>query len=312
MKRIVRAAFLALCACVAGLLAAEALYRATWSRDAIGQLLGRGRLLAVVDGRAIYQNDLFTQPDGNAGTTVMAEALRHSAGGSRATAKDLEREIGLLRAQFGDEETFAAALESSELTDHSLKSLVGDHLEVRRYLEELVARESTPTEEEIRQRYDADLGRWALPQRWRAAHIFIAAPEGTDGDVLTAKGNAVVALSMRLLAGEVNFAQLAGEASEDEATKSRGGDLGYFSANRMPAEFIAELEKLQLHQISAPFRSHLGLHIVQLTDSKPPRALAFEEARAVIANELANEKRAARIAAEIATIKSPNWALPVR
>ncbi|MBA2742812.1 MAG: peptidylprolyl isomerase [Chthoniobacterales bacterium] len=308
MKRIVRIAFLIVCACAAGLLAAEVLYRTTWSRNAIGQLLGRGRLLAVVDGQAIYQNDLFTQPDGNAETMVMAEALRHGAAGRRATAQDMDREIGLLQAQFGDEATFAAALESSELTDGSLNSLVADHIEVRRYLEGLVAGESTPTEEEIRQRYDADASRWALRQRWRARHIFIAAPEGTDGEVLTTKGNAAGALSMRLLAGEADFAQLAAEASEDEATRLRGGDLGYFSASRVPVEFIAELEKLQLNQTSAPFRSHLGFHIVELTDSKPPRVIAFEEARAEIATELANEKRAARIAVEIAMMKSPNWA----
>lgn len=308
MKRIGSIALLIVCACAAGLLAAEVVYRTTWSRSAIGQLLGRGRLLAVVDGRAIYQNDLFTQPDGYAETKVVAEALRQGARERRATAQDTEREIGLLQAQFGNDGTFAAALESSELTNASLNSLVADHIEVRRYLEEMVASESTPTEEEIRRRYDADASRWAQPQRWRAKHIFIAAPEGTDDEELNAKGNAAGALSMRLLAGEAEFAELAAESSEDEATRWRGGDLGYFSANRMPAEFIAELEKLQPYQTSAPFRSHLGYHIVEITDSKLPRMLAIEEVREEIATELTNEKRAARVAAEIEMMKSANWA----
>ena len=86
------------------------------------------------------------------------------------------------------------------------------------------------------------------------------------------------------------------EASEDEASKARGGDLDYFSARRMPAELMAELEKLHVGEISAPIQSHLGFHIVQLTDLKPARALSFEETRDEIASILRNERRAIAIA----------------
>ncbi len=48
--------------------------------------------------------------------------------------------------------------------------------------------------------------------------------------------------------------------------------------------------------MSAPLQSHLGFHIVQLTGSKPPRRLAFEEAKSEIAQTLANEKRAGAVA----------------
>ena len=52
------------------------------------------------------------------------------------------------------------------------------------------------------------------------------------------------ALSVRLAGGE-DFATLAAQNSEDEATKLRGGDLGYFSADRMPPDFVEAAAKLR-------------------------------------------------------------------
>ena len=95
---------------------------------------------------------------------------------------------------------------------------------------------------------------------------------------------------MRIAGGEP-LSKLAAEASEDEASKVRGGDIAFFSAARMPPEFFAEVEKLQSGEISKPFRSHLGFHIVQLTETKPPRLVPFEEACGEISGALANERR---------------------
>ncbi len=302
MNSTLRFMLLSLCACAAGFCTSEVLYRGTWSRDAIGELLGRGQFLGSVRDRAIFERDLFSEPGGTAETMLMAEALRHSGAVRRPADEDSNREINLLRAQFEDYAAFAAALETSQLTDTSLRLLIADHIEVRDYLEERIASGTPVTAEECRQRYQPDPSRFELPARFRARHIFVAAPEGTRPDVIIEKQNLAGTVSMRLLAGE-DFARVAQEASEDKATKSGGGDLGYFSAWRMPSEFLAELEKLHIGETSAPFRSHLGFHIVQLTDVRPARALTFEEAQPDISTELANEKRAARVASEIAMIK---------
>ncbi|MBA3883117.1 MAG: peptidylprolyl isomerase [Chthoniobacterales bacterium] len=300
-----RATLLSVCACAAGLCGSEVIYRTPASRN-IGELLGRGRLLGSVRDRAIYERDLFTEPASMAETMFMAEALRHSGHHSRWADDALSREMNLLRSQFEDETAFNTALEASQLTDASLASLVAGHLEVRAYLEERVASNAHATAEACRQRYQSDSERFQLPARYRARHIFIAAPHGSPPDVIIEKRNFAGALSMRLLAGE-DFARLAKEASEDKATKWGGGDLGYFSTWRMPSEFVAELDKLQVGQTSAPISSHLGFHIVQLTELRPGRSLTFEESHAEIATELMNEKRASRVESDIAMIKGGVW-----
>jgi foldase protein PrsA len=101
---------------------------------------------------------------------------------------------------------------------------------------------------------------------------------------------AIADLGKRLAKGEP-LSLLAGESSEDEATKNRGGDLGFFAEARMAPEFIAEIRKLPVGKVSKPFRSHLGFHIAQVTEIKAPRLLRFEEVRPEIALAIANERR---------------------
>ncbi len=63
----------------------------------------------------------------------------------------------------------------------------------------------------------------------------------------------------------------------------------------MPAEFLAEIEKLRPGKPTAPVRLPLGFHIFQLTDTRPARQMPFEEVREEIALHLANAKRAASV-----------------
>jgi parvulin-like peptidyl-prolyl isomerase len=72
----------------------------------------------------------------------------------------------------------------------------------------------------------------------------------------------------------------------------RGSDLGWLSSERVPAEFCAGVEKLAVGQRSNPFRSHLGFHIVAVTEMRPSRVLSFADARGEILLALANERRA--------------------
>ena len=154
-----------------------------------------------------------------------------------------------------------------------------------------MAADTTTTERECRDFHETHLALFLQPIRFRASHIFLAAPVDTPPEIVESKRELIDALAGRLARGET-LAQVAAEASEDEATKSRGGDLGFFSSGRMPSEFLAEVEKLAVGQRSNPFQSHLGFHIVEVTEIRAARALSFADARAEISLALANERRA--------------------
>ncbi len=304
MRRGIRNGALLLAAVLAGGGAGEALYRSDGVRSALGQMLGRGEFLNVARGHAIYARDLFQKGDGRAETMWIAKSLRDSPRGSKIEAEAVQREMDLLRAQFGDERTYLAALQSSQISEPTLRTMVGDQLETQLWIEDRIAPSLQVTEEERRQAYAAGGTRFEWPRRFRASHIFIAAPDGTPPEVILEKRRLAQGLGVRLLAGE-SFAELAAEASEDEATKLAGGDLGFFSDWRMPPDFMAELAKRKPGEVSSPFQSQLGFHIVRLMETRPAQPLTFEEADGEIASELAGAKRKSAVAELVVGARNP-------
>ena len=233
------------------------------------------------------------------------QLLARAAAGETVSESAVDAEVSLLRSQFADDGAFTNALASARLPLPVLRREITDHLRARQWIERQIAPELVVSDAEGRANYAASPARFTQPQRYRASHIFIAAPDGTAPETVLEKRTAVQGLAIRLLAGE-NFADLVSEGSEDEATKSRAGDLDYFSAARMPLEFMAEVEKLAPGQNSAPVQSHLGFHILHLSEVLPPRLMPFEEVNWEITQALANEKRAVAVVGITQTLKQPD------
>ncbi|MGH8197032.1 MAG: peptidylprolyl isomerase [Steroidobacteraceae bacterium] len=93
-----------------------------------------------------------------------------------------------------------------------------------------------------------------------ARHILMR-PNEVQDDATTRQR--LAALRDRILAGE-DFAALASVTSEDPGSASRGGDLGWNSPGTFDPEFENALAALGQDEISEPFRSQFGWHIVQL------------------------------------------------
>ena len=73
----------------------------------------------------------------------------------------------------------------------------------------------------------------------------------------------ITRLYERILAG-ADFSQLARASSDDTGSAVDGGSLGWVNPGVMVPEFEEEMNKLQPGQISAPFESQFGWHIVQV------------------------------------------------
>ena len=285
---------LVVAALLLGLAASEMLCRSAAFRDLAGRLAGRGYLVAITNQKGIYETDLGGDDEPSAADLIALENLRRAATNETIPQARIDREIDLLKAQFGTDKTFEKALREGGPTVSFLREKVADQLRGLDWLEKQVRALTMPGEQECRQFYDAHRDLFMQPARYRVSHVFLAAHGETPPEDVEEKGRAIAVLATRLAQGET-LSELAAEASEDEASKPRGGDLGYFSEIRMPPEFLAEIKKLRVSETSKPFRSHLGFHIAQLTEIKPAHLLSFDEARPEISLALANDRRAARV-----------------
>ena len=274
-----------------GVFCSELLCRSTAFHDAAGHLFGRGRVIAIADGKGVYEKDLDDEHFSTASDVLVMETLRRVARNEPLDAAKVDGELSLLRAQFGDEEAFLRGVHSNGFSISSLRERVSDQLRSLQWLEKQITAETAATETECRDFYETHRALFTQPVRFRASHLFLAAPADTPPEIVESKREVIDALAVRLSRGET-LTQLVAEASEDAATKPRGGDLGFFSSARMPTEFFAEVEKLAVGHRSNPFRSHLGFHIVEVTEIRLARVLSFDDARGDILIALANERRA--------------------
>ncbi|HRI79823.1 MAG TPA: peptidylprolyl isomerase, partial [Cyclobacteriaceae bacterium] len=71
----------------------------------------------------------------------------------------------------------------------------------------------------------------------------------------------------RILAGE-NWNELARKYSEDPSAQQNGGEMGYVGRGAMVPEYEAMAFKIKIGEISQPFKSPFGFHIMQLKDRR--------------------------------------------
>ena len=322
MRRLVAVSSSIAMAAVAGICCGQFVTHSIIVRDKIGTICGRGHLLALVHGHGIYQIDVdrtlieshySAAAEYDKGTNAERQsaltdlianaALQSGAERERISRSDVKRELNLLRSQFRDRKTWGQALHESDLSTLSLWLTLRNNLASRRWISNQISRQIDVSEDECRRFYESHPENFFVPERLRVSHLFLAAPPETVPGIVEAKRTAIEALSVRLVAGD-DFARLAVENSEDEATKLRGGDLGYFSASRMPPDFVEAALKLHPGETSKPIRTRLGFHILKLIDVQPARQKTFDEARNDIAIDLANQKQASAIQKVIVDLSS--------
>ena len=128
----------------------------------------------------------------------------------------------------------------------------------------------------------------AAPQmvtQFRARHIMVRTGEGVDDAAAKAKIDTLAAR----LAGGADFATVAKENSDDAMTAPKGGELGWFAQDAYGPEFGAQIAALQDNQISAPFKSQAGWHVVQREGSR--QANVTDETRRANVREAIGQRK---------------------
>ncbi len=93
-----------------------------------------------------------------------------------------------------------------------------------------------------------------------ARHILIRTDAVTSDEQAR---NRLAELRRRILAGE-DFGELARRYSQDKASAAEGGSLGWTEPGRLVPRFEKAMQALAPGQISEPFRTRFGWHIVQV------------------------------------------------
>lgn len=92
-----------------------------------------------------------------------------------------------------------------------------------------------------------------------ASHIILQANDSNDAEIK----DAMTAVYQEVLNGKMTFPEAAKAYSQD-GSAANGGSLGTFSARDMVPEFSERLADMKEGEVSKPFRTRYGWHIVKL------------------------------------------------
>ncbi|MEA1923327.1 MAG: peptidyl-prolyl cis-trans isomerase [Pseudomonadota bacterium] len=142
---------------------------------------------------------------------------------------------------------------------------------------EIEARIKAPTPEDVNQYYQTHADEFKQPKQVRARHILVK-------DEKEAK-----AIEAELKKG-ADFATVAKDKSSCPSS-AKGGDLGFFTRDRMVKEFSDTAFALKVGEVSAPVKTQFGYHIIEVVEIKEAGAKPLDEVRTEIENKLTQENK---------------------
>ena len=104
------------------------------------------------------------------------------------------------------------------------------------------------------------------PDVFNLSHILIKNPSGaSDSDIETNHKKSIEAY--KVLLSKKNFKDVAKEYSDDSTAKS-GGNIGWKKEQELPELFNEQLAKINVGEITKPFKSPSGFHILKINEKK--------------------------------------------
>ena len=175
-----------------------------------------------------------------------------------------------------------------------LKYLVADTVRIRMSI--------TPSEQQIKQRYESTKEEYKTTESAHVLHILIKVPEkATPAEDAAARAKAE-GIVKQLRAG-ADFGALAKANSQDPSSAGSGGDMGYIEKGNYLAPFENAVFTMPVGQISDPIRTQeYGYHIVKVLDRRAAGYKPFDEVRLQIGSKIANELALQQAKEEIAKI----------
>lgn len=130
---------------------------------------------------------------------------------------------------------------------------------IQPYLRDSVVLDSLVKEAYVRKKYEIN-----------ASHILVKVPlTASPADTLVAYQKILAA--RKAIIGGKSFETVAKSASEDPSVMQNGGNLGYFSVFDMVYPFENAAYTTKEGEVSAPFRTEFGYHIVKVNDKRPSK-----------------------------------------
>jgi peptidyl-prolyl cis-trans isomerase SurA len=189
------------------------------------------------------------------------------------------------------EEAFQAALKQEGMTLEDLRKQIERNMLASRVQQVEVQGKIAVSEEEVKSYYDSAKESFTTQPQLTLREILVSVA-GSDKGINVAEDDAAKekaeSLKKRAEAGEP-FEKLAADTS-DSASKANGGLIGPILRTDLSPELLKEITPLKVGQITRVLRTTRGYQIIKLESATETKVKTMDEARAEIADKVAQQK----------------------
>ena len=154
-----------------------------------------------------------------------------------------------------------ADLKNQGLTIDGLRNQMRNELTISHLQQGIVNSRIKITEQDINNFLSSSDGKFATSPDFHIGHILIAVSSSADADTIAAAEKQANEIYQKLQSGS-DFSQMAISYSNDQAAL-QGGDIGWRKLAQLPELFGDQMAQLVEGQVSKPFRSGAGFHILK-------------------------------------------------
>jgi len=133
------------------------------------------------------------------------------------------------------------------------------------------------TDKEVKAHYSKNKAKYITPLELKASHILVKTEK---------EANEIIKKLSKSKDKKISFTKMAKEKSTGPSG-SNGGELGWFTKDKMLPEFSAAAEKLKVGEVSKKaVQTQYGFHVIYLDDKKTSTSLSYEKIKSQLKQEL--------------------------
>ncbi|WP_433933984.1 peptidylprolyl isomerase [Sorangium cellulosum] len=229
------------------------------------------------------------------------ESLAAEKANIRVTSEEIENAFRNIAAaeQTTVEELFRLARTTSGLTEQEYRDEIRRQLLEGKMLQLRVKGRVRLTEQDVQSAFDRLVREERRRREYHPAWIVLRILPGASAEAVAERRALAAALADRARRGE-DFAALAGQFSDDSATRDEGGDLGVRAPQGtqaavtgqrevMAPELEAALMAIEPGEVTGPMRAGDAFVVMKLLSRQPSRFTTLEAARPEILQRLQGE-----------------------
>lgn len=218
---------------------------------------------------------------------ILRVKVQHNAEDAPVSDEEIDGALLKLAARYPGRDEMQAELDAEGIdSEKELRLRLGARIQQHKYLESRIADGISVGDKEGREWFEQHADEFAMPPRVRVRHLFRSTLRHEPAKAEEALRKALGELKSK----RKSFEELARSLSEDPRTKGKGGELGWMTEARLPADFGKPVFGMAVGE-PAMLRTRIGWHVVEVLEKRPAEKRSYDDAKEEVIAAIEASKR---------------------